>query len=174
MKELRVAPAPAPADRRSRIADEIFGRTGIDETMIECLVRAFYKKVRDDALLGPIFEKRVADWEHHLGRMCAFWSSIALLSGRYYGRPMDKHLPLPVDGTHFDRWRGLFEETAKEVCPPAAAAHFIERAQRIAESLELGIVGHRGVHLTRGQRYDRPAHEPADPSGKANSGNRTE
>lgn len=167
--ELKAVPAQAPADRRSRIADEIFARTGIDEAMIECLVRAFYAKVRDDALLGPIFEERVADWERHLGRMCAFWSSVALLSGRYHGRPMDKHLPLPVDATHFDRWLGLFDETAKEVCPPAAADHFIERAQRIAESLELGIAGHRGVHLMKGQRYRPPAHEAAAP-GKAAGG----
>ncbi|MDP3369743.1 MAG: preprotein translocase subunit TatC, partial [Brevundimonas sp.] len=50
----------------------------------------------------------------------------------------------------------LFEATADEVCPPAAAAHFIERARRIAESLELGIAGANGVLLGRGERYLRP------------------
>jgi truncated hemoglobin YjbI len=36
--------------------------------------------------------------------MCAFWSSVALMSGRYHGQPMEKHLPLPIDARHFDRW----------------------------------------------------------------------
>jgi hemoglobin len=77
------------------------------------------------------------------------------MSGVYHGRPMPKHLPLPVDAVHFDRWLELFEATAREVCPPAAADHFIERARRIAESLELGIAGANGVLLRRGERYVR-------------------
>ena len=68
---------------------------------------------------------------------------------------MVKHLPLHVDAEHFDRWLGLFEATACEVCSPAAAQHFIERACRIAESLELGIAGHQGAFVARGERYWR-------------------
>ena len=131
-------------------------QTGIDEPMIERLVRRFYARVRDDALLGPVFEARIADWEPYLQRMCAFWSPIALMSGRYHGIPMAKHLPLPVDAAHFDRWLALFEETAREVCPAVAAAHFVERAQRIAESLELGIASRHGALLARGERFRHP------------------
>jgi hemoglobin len=76
--------------------------------------------------------------------MCAFWSSVALTSGRYHGQPMVAHLPLPVDTPHFDRWLEIFAQAVHDVCPPAAAAHFLERAQRIAESLELGITAERG------------------------------
>jgi hemoglobin len=76
--------------------------------------------------------------------MFQFWSSVALMSGRYHGQPMVKHLPLPVDSGHFDRWLALFEQTAQVVCPPAAAAHFLDRARRIAGSLELGIAAHKG------------------------------
>ena len=143
------------ADRREKITAAIKARTGIDEAMIDRLVRAFYGKVRTDELLGPIFVERIRDWEPHLQRMCAFWSSVALMSGRYHGTPMVKHLPLPVDGEHFDRWLSLFEATAREVCPPKAAQHFVERARRIAESLELGIAGHHGVFLVRGERFQR-------------------
>jgi hemoglobin len=124
----------------------------IDEAMIERLVRAFYARVRADETLGPIFAARIDDWEPHLHRMFDFWSSLALKSGRYQGQPMAKHLPLPVDARHFDRWLALFEETAREVCPPSAAAHFSGLAHRIAESLELGIAGSRGIVLRRGER----------------------
>ena len=145
-----------PEDRRSAIIADIVARTGIDDTMIDRLVRTFYGKIRKDELLGPVFEARIADWEPHLRRMCAFWSSVALMSGVYSGRPMEKHLPLPVDARHFDRWLALFGQTAREVCPPAAAEHFVERAHRVAESLELGIAGQHRVLLMRGERLRRP------------------
>lgn len=144
-----------PAERREQIVADITARTGITEAMIERLVRSFYERVRADEMLGPIFDARIRDWEPHLQQMCAFWSSVALMSGRYHGAPMPKHLPLPVDATHFDRWLALFEATAAEVCPPEAAAHFLERAHRIAASLELGVAGANGVLLGLGERYRR-------------------
>jgi hemoglobin len=146
-------PASGVAERRQAISDEIAARTGITEAMIERLVRAFYDKVRTDAVLGPIFDARIRDWEPHLQRMCAFWSSVALMTGRYHGTPMAKHLPLPVDAAHFDRWLALFEETARDLCPGEAEAHFVERARRIASSLELGIAGAHGVFLGMGERF---------------------
>jgi hemoglobin len=134
---------PGAASRDLIVAD-IVARTGIDEAMIDRLVRAFYGRARRDPLIGAIFEARVHDWEAHFGRLSAFWSSVALMSGRYHGQPMVAHLPLPIDTAHFDRWLEIFAETARDVCPPAAAAHFLERAHRIADSLELGIAAQKG------------------------------
>jgi hemoglobin len=143
------------AERRKRITAEIAERTGITEEMIERLVRRFYDKVRADEMLAPVFDARIKDWEPHLQQMFAFWSSVALMTGRYHGTPMVKHMPLPVDAAHFDRWLALFEATARELCPPEAAAHFVERAQRIAASLELGIANGQGVMLGVGERFRR-------------------
>ncbi len=145
-----------PAERRAQMTAEIVARTGIDAPMIARLVHAFYAKVRTDALLGPVFETRIADWDAHLARMCAFWSSVALMSGEYHGSPMARHLPLPIDAVHFDRWLDLFALTAGEICPPAAADHFIERAQRIASSLEIGIAARNGAMPAPGHRYTNP------------------
>ena len=111
--------------------------------MIDRLVRTFYGRARRDPLIGAIFEARVHDWEAHFGRMGAFWSSVALMSGRYHGQPMAAHLPLPIDTPHFDRWLEICRDR-RDVCPPAAAAHFLERAHRIADSLELGIAAQKG------------------------------
>jgi hemoglobin len=130
--------------RRQLIVEEIVDRTGIDDAMIENLVRTFYGRVRLDSVIGPVFETRVKDWEAHTPRLCAFWSSVALMSGRYHGQPIAVHLPLPIDTAHFDRWLEIFAATVREVCPPAAADHFLERAFRIADSLELGIAAQRG------------------------------
>jgi hemoglobin len=42
--------------------------------MIERLVRGFYARVLEDAVLGSVFASRIDDWQPHLARMCAFWS----------------------------------------------------------------------------------------------------
>ncbi len=130
--------------RRARITADLMAKTGIDEPMIERLVRLFYQRIQAEPVLGPIFAARVTDWEHHIAKLCAFWSSVALMTGRYHGQPMRMHMDIPVNGAHFDRWLELFERTAAEVCLPAAAEHFIERARRIADSLELGIATAQG------------------------------
>jgi hemoglobin len=142
-------------ERRASITAAIQAETGIDEALIERLIRAFYVRVQSDPVIGPVFVSRIKDWEPHLQQMFAFWSSVTLMTGRYHGQPMRKHLPLPVDGRHFDRWLSLFEATARELCPPKAAAHFIERAHRIGESLELGIATAQGKMLAPGERLRR-------------------
>lgn len=147
---------PERAARRVAAIHRIELETGIDEAMIARLVDGFYDRVRSDALIGPVFAARVSDWGPHLAQMKRFWSSVALTTGAYEGRPMPKHLPLPIDGRHFDRWLELFRDTARDVCPPAAADHFISRAERIAESFELAIAGTNGVLLRKGERYSRP------------------
>ncbi len=148
--------AQSMAARRAEITNAIRAETGIDEEMIRNLVHRFYERVRADDLLGPVFNERIADWGPHLQQMCLFWSSVALMTGVYHGQPMRKHLPLPVDGRHFDRWLQLFEATARDHCPPKAAEHFIERAHRIGESLELGIATGNGIMLAKGERLHRP------------------
>jgi hemoglobin len=121
---------------------------GIDEPMIERLVHAFYAKVRQDPELGPIFNREVADWDEHLAKLCDFWSSVVLMSGRFKGRPMAVHAGIDdIAAGHFARWLALFEETAAEVCPPKAAALFVAKARQIGESLQLGIAASRGEFL---------------------------
>lgn len=124
---------------RPGMTAQLMAETGLDEAMLRELVETFYGKVRADPVLGPIFAARITDWTPHLARMVAFWSSVALMTGRYHGRPVPAHTPLPSDAAHFARWLQLFRETAVQVCPPAGAAHVIERAERIARSLHIAV-----------------------------------
>ena len=120
---------------------------GVTEEMIGGLVHAFYGKIRQDPELGPIFERAIPQdgWAPHLAKMCDFWSSVMLATGRFDGAPMPAHIRLPeIQGHHFARWLGLFREAAAEVCPAEAAQAFIGRAEMIAESLKLGIAASRG------------------------------
>lgn len=110
------------------------------EAQIAALVYAFYDKIRKDAALGPIFNTAIADWDPHLEKMCAFWSSVMRTSGRYHGNPMATHLKLKtVRPEHFARWLELFGETAHEIHPPALAHAFESKAQTIARSLQMGM-----------------------------------
>ena len=114
----------------------------VTEEMIVVLVHAFYADARCDPLLGPVFEAAIGDdWDAHLERICAFWSSVMLRSGRYRGTPLAVHAALDdiIGPEHFGRWLELFCAKAREVCPEACAALFVDRAQHIAESLRLGM-----------------------------------
>jgi truncated hemoglobin YjbI len=144
------------------VIEDTAARTGINDAMIGTLVRTFYARVRLDPLIGPVFESKVTDWDEHIERLCSFWSSVALMSGRYQGQPMAAHLPLPIDTPHFDRWLEIFTATAREVCPPAAAAHFSDRAARIADSLELGIAAQKGEIRSKRARSAKPIPSAAE------------
>ena len=124
---------------RPAMTAELMARTGLSEAQLGELVQRFYDRVRSDQILGPIFEERIADWGTHLDRMVEFWSSVALMTGRYHGAPMPKHASLPVEWAHFERWLDLFRQTARETCTRKGAAHVIERAERIAQSLYLAV-----------------------------------
>jgi len=121
---------------------------GVSEAIIHTLVHAFYSRVRADALLGPVFNGAIHNWDAHLEKLCAFWSSVTLMTGRYKGTPMKAHAELAeITPAHFERWLALFQDTAIKTCPPDAAQVFVERANRIAESLKLGIAVHRGQRV---------------------------
>lgn len=119
----------------------------VTEPMIHDLVHAFYARIRRDPALGPIFNRVIAEseWPAHLAKMCDFWSSVTLMSGRFKGSPMQAHIQIgDLRPTHFARWLHLFEQTAREVCPPEAAAVFVEKSQMIARSLQMGLQLARG------------------------------
>lgn len=114
------------------------------DDQIETLVATFYARVRNDPELGPIFLAAIGeDWTAHLKTMCDFWSSVMNTSGRYKGKPIPAHLKLSgVEPRHFARWLHLFAETSRELFDGELAARFVERAERIAESLKLGFAFH--------------------------------
>ena len=119
---------------------------GATEAIIERVVHSFYDRIRADDLLGPIFSGKIHDWDPHLRKMCDFWSSMLLMTKRYDGRPVPAHLAIEgLEAPHFARWLDLFRATARAECPPEMADLFIDRAERVAQSLRLSIDFQRGV-----------------------------
>jgi len=125
------------SERHARIQAHAAG-IGINETYISNLVEVFYSRLRDDRVLGPIYNQNVTDWDAHLARMKNFWSAVALSTGTYSGRPVPTHKKLSgITPAHFTRWLAIFRKTLKDTAPtPEAADYFVERANRIANSLQ--------------------------------------
>lgn len=108
---------------------------------LQRLVDRFYGKVREDGLIGPLFNSAVADWPEHLEKLVAFWSSVMRTTGRYKGSPMAAHLrhAAAIELSMFERWLELWRDTAREELEPGHAEAVIAKAERIAESLQLAL-----------------------------------
>jgi hemoglobin len=112
---------------------------------VEKMVNTFYEKVNQDSLLAPVFNQVAeVDWPHHLPKMYDFWSSILLGDMRYKGNPFQKHIPLPIDPAHFERWLQLFTLNIDEHFSGPVAEEAKQRAASIA-----GIFRYK-LHLIRG------------------------
>jgi len=100
---------------------------------IKLLVNTFYERVRQDEVLGKIFDNIIQDrWPQHLETMYKFWQSILLNENTYAGQPFLKHLPLPIADEHFVRWLYLFHHTVNELFEGDVANDANKRAAQIA------------------------------------------
>ncbi|MBL4740780.1 MAG: group III truncated hemoglobin [Sneathiella sp.] len=114
----------------------------IPNDMIVKMVDRFYEKVREHSILGPIFDTKIGDrWSEHMPKMYRFWSSVLNSSGLYSGNPMQKHKPLTdkVKPEYFTHWLDLFRETLEELFDNKDVEFIFEKAERIAQSLSLGM-----------------------------------
>jgi hemoglobin len=113
------------------------------EASIIRLVDTFYARVREDAVLAPVFDAKLAGrWHEHMPRMYAFWTKVLLGTGDFQGNVFGKHMALSgIEAEHFVRWLTLFRLTAIDVFGIDGAADALEVAQRIASSLQLGFFG---------------------------------
>lgn len=119
----------------------------ITEQSIRLLVDKFYTRVREDAVLSPVFENKLAGkWQIHMPRMYAFWTKVLLGSGEFQSNVFAKHMALSgIEREHFVRWLALFKETSIEVFGTEGAQASTQVAERIAASLQLGYFGEVAV-----------------------------
>ena len=101
------------------------------------LVGRFYESVRTDPLLGPVFARRIdGRWPEHLATMERFWATVLLRAPLYSGRPIDRHVALPIDDSHFDRWLALWDTCVDARYAGAHAEHAKNGARRMAERMQ--------------------------------------
>jgi len=103
-------------------------------------VSAFYEAVRQDATLGPIFNRHVDDWPTHEDKIAAFWRNAILFERSYNGNPQRIHAERPdVTPELFAHWLALFEEIAHRTLPPETAVPWIALARRIGVGMKTGV-----------------------------------
>ncbi|MEO2052434.1 MAG: group III truncated hemoglobin [Allomuricauda sp.] len=113
------------------------------------LVHTFYAKVRKDAVLGPIFNGIIHDWDAHLDTLTDFWETQLFLKRTYEGNPILAHQKMDdaMNGTitpeHFGLWMNLWFETLDQLFTGERAWIAKNRAQKMSTMFYIKIFEHR-------------------------------
>lgn len=101
---------------------------------IELMVDSFYGAIREDELLGPVFNGVIKNnWTKHLDTMYRFWQTVLLHEFAYKGSPFVPHRKLPIEAHHFERWLYLFNTSLDKNFSGKIAEEAKFRAQKMAE-----------------------------------------
>ncbi len=119
---------------------EIEKRDILTKEDISLLIHAFYEKVKEDVLLAPVFGH--VDWDHHTPVIINFWCMLLLGDTDYKGNPFQKHIKLPINTEHFERWLFHFHNTVGEFFSGDKALEAKSRANNIASMFQyrLGLI----------------------------------
>ncbi len=116
---------------------------------IYLLVTSFYKKIRKDPALGPIFNSIIVDWESHFEILTDFWESQLLVRRTYLGNPIEVHQQVDskmnntITSEHFGLWLNLWFETLDELFTGELVWIAKNRAQKMSTMLFMKIYEHR-------------------------------
>lgn len=113
------------------------------------LVSEFYKKVRQDDVLGPFFNKVITDWDAHIDRLTIFWESSLFmtkkLDERYLGNPLEVHIQVDkqnnhgITQVHFGLWLNLWFATLDELFTGEVAENAKNRARKMGTFMFMNI-----------------------------------
>lgn len=131
--------ALVPDRAESQFPEAVAERVEVGEGDLDRLVRVFYARAQEDAVIGPVFRSHVGDWASHYEIVQNFWSRVFLRTERYKGGPFAPHLGLNLRPEHFERWIELFRETAAAVLQPAAARAAIAKAEHMSAAFQAGL-----------------------------------
>ncbi|MBD1259710.1 group III truncated hemoglobin [Maribacter polysiphoniae] len=116
---------------------------------VSLLVNTFYKKIRKDDILGPIFNNIISDWDAHLELLTDFWETQLFLKRKYYGNPVTAHQEVDdktnhtISSEHFGFWLNLWFETLDELFEGEVAWIAKNRAQKMSTMLFMQMYQHR-------------------------------
>lgn len=97
----------------------------VDEAAMRRLAAAFYRRMREDDLVGPMYPQE--DWEGAEERF-ASWLCFRFHGNPAYGltrghpRLRGRHLPFPIGEAARDRWLELMSAAMDETAVPPEAA----------------------------------------------------
>lgn len=116
---------------------------------INLIVRTFYDQVRQDDLIGHIFNEQISDWDFHLERITNFWDQLVFQTRKYVGNPMethvkvDQHANYSIEPVHFGRWLQLWFETIDGLYTGENAAIMKNQARKMQTVLYMRMWEHK-------------------------------
>jgi len=90
-----------------------------DRKDLSKLIHRFYRFIRTDDLLGPIFNGQIQEdhWPAHLEKLTDFWETILFRSMNFKGNPsfahrtVDENFNHTIGKHHFEKWISLWHHT---------------------------------------------------------------
>lgn len=116
-----------------------------DRENINFLIKAFYTRVQEDEMLGPIFNSIIQDWPEHFERLTDFWETNLLFTRAYKGNPIlvhnnvDRRMNNMITMEHFGRWLQLWFESIDEHFIGKHAENAKNRARNLSTHMFLKI-----------------------------------
>ena len=116
---------------------------------VSLLINSFYKKIRKDEILGPIFNGIITDWDAHLVLLTDFWETQLFLRRKYYGNPVTAHQEVDdkmkhgINPEHFGLWLNLWFATIDELFEGETAWIAKNRAQKMSTMLYMKMYENR-------------------------------
>jgi len=110
------------------------------------VITSFYASVREDHLLGPVFNSRIKDWDHHFDHLTDFWESNLFLVSHYSGNPIqvhqevDKYTGHVIDQSYFVQWLKLWNETIDSLYQGEYATVMKNRARNMSTFIWIQMV----------------------------------
>jgi len=116
---------------------------------VKVLVTTFYKKVRKDEILGPIFNSIIKDWTHHIDRLTDFWETNLLFVSKFKGNPISVHNRVDeiyknkISNLHFGIWLRLWITTIDDLYFGEKAILAKNRARKMGTTFFIKIFQNR-------------------------------
>jgi len=118
---------------------------------ISKLVHSFYTKIRENELLGPIFNSHITEnqWPEHLKKLTDFWETNLFSVPKFKGNPSAKHINVDanlnykIEHTHFKVWLKLWFETIDQHFEGNLALKAKQSAEKMSTRQFLTILNNR-------------------------------
>ena len=128
---------------------------------IERLVTAFYSRLFEDPVLGPIFrDVAKVDLAEHIPTFTNFWENILFRTGAYRGGFMAVHMRLhmmtQLTSSHVQRWLDYWETTVDAHFAGPRATMAKDHAYRVGQTLAQRLQMLDGAHPRPSTGYTSP------------------
>jgi hemoglobin len=130
------------SDPKPVLYEQLGGHEGILK-----LIRPFYIDIRQHAVLGPVFNAHIEDWESHLQKITEFWALQTGGPSSYRGGFAGAHMRLGLRPEFFDHWLGLWDFNCQRHLDPDVAKQMSTLAHDMGRRLKKVVAGRPWLEL---------------------------